>query len=70
MTPKEKAFFLLSRTCLLDCTDENINKSKTICRIWIDELMINEPKKSYFIKGTWITPNNYWKQVLIEINKL
>lgn len=58
--PKEKAEDLISKMCLNDFTNENINYVKQYALIAVDELiLISNLFEKY-----------YWDEVKIEINKI
>jgi hypothetical protein len=70
MEPKEKAAKLRYKySVLLDLktTDEKVLKCALIA---VDEILLNEPNKAYFIKNTWVTPKTYWIEVKNELEKL
>lgn len=77
MTPKEKAIQLVSKMLEFASTNDydyeakgagnDYHNAKQCALIAVDYILNSEPKKAYFIKGTWITPNMYWQEVKKEI---
>ena len=63
MTPKEKAIELVSKMCLNDCTDENIEITKQCALIAVSEIL-NE----YWSHDT--KRRDWWQEVKQEIEKL
>ena len=78
MTPKQKAEELFYRCPIVELGDDDgivrndlsIEALKDVLLFLVDEILNCEPKKSYFIKGHWMTPNNFWREVKEEIKKL
>jgi len=68
MTPKEKAFYL-HYSFIRDVIADN-DKAKICALKVINEILVSEPNKAYFIKGFWMTPKTYWIEVKEELNKL
>ena len=69
MTPKEKAFEIVGKMCLNDCTIENINKVKKYALISVDEiikLLVDLSEGEW----TYIYEVEYYKKVKQEIKKL
>ena len=63
MTPKDKALELVSKMCLNDCTDENIELAKQFALIAIDEII-----KEHYPQD--IKRCQYWQEVVQEIETL
>lgn len=71
MTPKEKAKELYWKYYQnISDTSFPEETAKQCALIAVDYILNSEPKKSYFIKGHWMTPNNFWREVKSEINQL
>ena len=69
MTPKEKAEELVSKMCLNDCTDENIEIAKQCALLAVDFAM----KSKYSFQpmhGGWVSGKLYYEEVKQEIEKL
>jgi hypothetical protein len=68
MTPRERAQYLLLKFAFKGAQHEG--EAKKFALIAVDEILISEPSKAYFIKNYWMTPKTYWIEVKEELNKL
>ena len=74
MTPKEKAFELVSNLCEKDCTLKNINKNKKISKLICENIIDGYNDYLNYLNVELSISNKlylyYWQEVKNEINKL
>lgn len=70
MTPKEKAFDLLSKCCYIDNTDENIFNKKIVCIVFVNEIIDFIEKYSCITNEEYYNKIIFYKEVRKEIEKL
>lgn len=74
MTPKEKAFELVSNLCEKDCTLKNINKNKKISKSICENIINGYNDYLNYLNVESLISNklflSYWKEVKKEIKNI